>query len=99
MHDMFLIGLGVNQNVVDVDDYPLVQHISEDIVNKCLEHGRTVGEPERHNEIFIVPRSGGKGSFSLVSLTNADEVVGTTKVQFSEISSSSELFEGCRDEW
>ncbi len=46
-----------------------------------------------------MPRSGGKGSFPLVSLTNADEIVGTTKVQFSEISSSSELFEGCRDEW
>ncbi len=36
--DMFFIGFGVNQDVVDVDDYPLVQHISENIVNKCLEY-------------------------------------------------------------
>ncbi len=38
MSDMFFIGFGVNQDVIDVDNYPLVQHVSEDVVNECLEH-------------------------------------------------------------
>ncbi len=35
--DMFFIGFRVNQDVVDVDDYPLVQLVERSVVNTEAE--------------------------------------------------------------
>jgi len=40
--DVFLEGIGVDQYVVDVNYYKLVQHVPEDIVYEGLEDRRTV---------------------------------------------------------
>ncbi len=74
--DMILECRGIYQDVIDIDNYPVVKHVSEYFVNERLENGGTVGKPEGHNEIFVVPSRGGKGSFPLIPLPDADEIVG-----------------------
>ncbi len=34
---VLLVIVGVNQDVVDVHDYPSVQHVAEDVIHECLE--------------------------------------------------------------
>ncbi len=41
------------------DDYPSVQHVAEDVIHECLEDWGTVSKPEGHNQILVVPTSGG----------------------------------------
>ncbi len=67
-------------------------HVSEYFINERLEYGGTVGKPEGHNKIFVVPSCGGKGSFSFIPLPDADEIVGAALIKFSEISCFPELF-------
>ncbi len=131
--DMILEWRRIYQDVIDIDDYPAVKHVSEYFVNERLENGGTVGKPEGHNiyiyiyafsrrfypkrltlhsrysfyilsalafpgnrthdlgvasamlyqlsyrktnKIFVVPSRGGKGSFPLIPLPDADEIVG-----------------------
>ncbi len=45
----------VDQYVIDVEYNPEIEHVPEHIIDVGLEDGWTVGEPERHNKVFIVP--------------------------------------------
>ncbi len=71
-----------------------LEHISEHLIDKRLEDGWTICQAERHNQIFIVPRAGGKGGFSLVPLADADQVIGTPQIQFSVESGCAQEFQG-----
>ncbi len=50
MLDMVLVGVRVDQDINIYDD-PAIQHVSKYIIDKCLEHRRTIGQPERHDKI------------------------------------------------
>lgn len=56
--DMFFKCIRVNQDIINVDNDGLIQHVLEDVINEYLEHRRTVDQPERHNKIFTVPCRG-----------------------------------------
>lgn len=71
---MFLHGVRIDQDIVDIDNHESVEHISEDVVDECLEDGGTVDEPERHNKVFVVPSSCGEGSFPFIPLPNSDQI-------------------------
>ena len=43
MLDVFFMGCGVNEDIIDVDNYELVKVFSEDFVHVVLKDGRTVG--------------------------------------------------------
>ncbi len=53
---MGIKGVRIYQYIIDVDNDELAEHVPEDIVDEHLEHRRTVGKPEGHNPVFIVPR-------------------------------------------
>ncbi len=80
MLHMFLICIRIDKNVIDVNNYPTVQHVPEDIVDEGLEYRRTVGKAEGHNRIFIVPSAGGKSCFPFITLPDADEIIGVAEV-------------------
>lgn len=42
--DVFLQGVGVDQDVIDVYNNKSVEHVSEDVINKGLEDGRTIDQ-------------------------------------------------------
>ncbi len=60
---------------------------------------RTVSKPEGHNQILVVPTSGGEGCFPLVPLSDANQVVGVVQVELGVVPRLPQLFEGCGDEW
>lgn len=44
----------MNIRVSHVDVYKLYQHVTENIVHKCLEQGWDVGEPDWHYQVLIM---------------------------------------------
>ncbi len=54
MLDMILVGVRVDQYIINIYDDPAIQHVSKHIIDECLEHRQTIGQPERHDKIFVV---------------------------------------------
>ncbi len=73
---VFLQSVWINQDVVNVYNYPSVEHVSEDVIHERLEDWRTVSKAEGHNQVLVVPTSGRKGRFPFISLSDTNQVVG-----------------------
>lgn len=43
MVNVFVLGSGEDQDVIEVDENNLVKHVSEYVVDKGLEDGRSIG--------------------------------------------------------
>ena len=41
--------VGEDEDIVEVDHYEDVSHVSEDVIYKHLKHNRGIGEPHWHN--------------------------------------------------
>ncbi len=50
-----------------------------------------------HNKVFIVPPSGQESSFPFISFSDADQVIGTSKVELGVNSGLVQLFQGRGD--
>lgn len=81
---MFLEGIRANEDVVYVEEYKLVKHVSEDIINEGLEHCWGISKTEGHDLIFVVPCGHVKSCLPLVSLLHAHKMVGVAQVKFGE---------------
>ncbi len=77
---IFLICVRIYKNVIDVNNYPMVQHVPEDIIDEGVEYRRTVGKAEGHNIIFIVPSADRKGCFPFITLPDVDDIIGIAEV-------------------
>lgn len=97
MMNVFLQGIRANQNIICVNNQTSVRHISEHIIDERLEHRGTIGQPKRHDKIFVVSISGGEASFPFISLTDVDEDVCAAVGKFRVNFSCPRLFECCRD--
>jgi hypothetical protein len=75
--------LGVDEDVVEVDDDVDVEKVTEDILHESLESRRGVAEAERHDQHLEEPISGPEGSLPFVAFGNAYQVIGRTKVDLS----------------
>ena len=52
MFFVFLIGLTINQNIIEVRRVELVEVVAERVVNKPLEGRRGPSQPEQYNQGF-----------------------------------------------
>ena len=55
MVNVFISGLGEDENVIQVDKDEPVEHVSKNVVYQDLEDGEGVGETEWHDEVLVVP--------------------------------------------
>lgn len=62
----------------------LIQHVTEDVIHKGLEHNGSIGETKRHDQIFIMANVGVEGGPPFVPFMNANQVVGVAEVELSE---------------
>ena len=49
MFDMLFRVLGVDEDVIKVDDHERVKKVGEDVVHEVLESGRHICEPKGHH--------------------------------------------------
>jgi hypothetical protein len=72
---VFLERRRKDQYVVQVNIYELVDHISQHVVDECLEDCWGVGKPEGHDQVFKVPPRGIKGSLPFIPPPDADQMI------------------------
>ncbi|XP_070398602.1 uncharacterized protein [Nothobranchius furzeri] len=84
MVEVFGLGLGVDQDVIQVGKHPPSQHVAEDIVYEALKNGGAIAQPKGHD--LVLPVTGGcdESGLPLISSFNTDQIVGAPEVQLGE---------------
>ncbi len=77
---VYLKGRRKDENVIEVHKDKLVNHVSQHAIDHALEDSRSVREPERKDQIFVVSRGGIEGCLSLIALTNTNKMIGVAEV-------------------
>jgi len=49
---MIFQGIGEDEDVVEVDHYKDISHVSEDVIHEGLERSGSIGESHRHIQEF-----------------------------------------------
>ena len=81
--DMFLMicrVVGINEDVLGVDDHTHIQEITEDVVHEMLESCRSIGKSKGHNEPFKRTIAGSESSFPFITVHNTDEVIDMSEI-------------------
>ena len=81
--DVVLHIVQVDQDVVKVYYHADIKHICEDRVDKSLEGSQGIGEAEGHYLPLIGAIASPEGSFPLITLGNANQMVSMPKINFS----------------
>ncbi len=66
---------GVDEYIIDIDNYEGMEELPEYLVHEFLEDGLGVGKAIRHNEIFIVAGRGNEGHLPFIAFPDSNEVV------------------------
>jgi len=48
-------GIGEDENIVEVDHYEDISHVSEDVIHEGFECSRSISESHGHNQEFNEP--------------------------------------------
>ena len=99
MSFMFLSGSTIDEDVIEVDDYVLVENVMKDVIHERLECSRRVAETEGHDEEFKMSILGPKGCLGLVTFSHPDKVVSGLEIDFREYVCIAEAIEGFGDVW
>ena len=75
---MIFQGAGDDEDIIEVDHYEDVSHVSEDVIHEGLECSRSIGQSHGHNQEFEGAISGAKGCFPLMASSDAKIVVAST---------------------
>src|SRR5467141_5281895 len=78
---MIFKGVGEDEDIVEVDHYEDVSHVSEDMVHEGLECSGRIGEPHGHNQEFKRAISGAKCCLPLMASGDANIVVASPQVK------------------
>jgi len=69
---MFFGIVGVDKNVVEIDNDTDIKQVTENVVHEALESGRSVRKTKWHNEPFKRAIASTKSSLPFVTFSNAD---------------------------
>jgi len=77
---MFGQSLGVNQNIINVNNNGVMKEISEHLVHEILEYRGGVYRTIQHDQVLTVASRCHEGCLPLISLTYPDKVICPTKL-------------------
>ena len=84
---MVLVGSKVRRvysNVIQVHIHELVQKIPQDVIDHGLKDSRCVSQAKWHYTVLVKSTGGVEPGFPLIPLSNADQMVSITKIEFSK---------------
>ena len=85
LSDMFPVVIkiiGVDQNVVQINENTYIQEIRENIIHKTLKSGRGIGKSEGHNTPLKRAILSAECSFPFITFTDPDKMIGMPDVRF-----------------
>jgi len=77
---MLLKSLGINEDVVEIDDDPKIEEVHKDVIHEVLEGCGGTGKALGHDTPLIQSISGSEGGFPLIAFHNPDQVIGMLEV-------------------
>src|SRR5882672_4741785 len=97
----FVLGnvVGIDEDVVQIDDDYDVDHIREDVIHELLESCWCISKPFRNYQPFEGTISGSEGSLPFVSMRNLDKMVCVSEVDFGVDSCFTWCVYEVRNEW
>ena len=90
LSDMFLVVvkiIGVDQNVVQINENAYIQEIGENDIHKMLKSGRGIGKSEGHNTPLKRAIASVEHGFPFVTFTDLDKMIGMPEIDFGEVTS------------
>lgn len=97
MLNMLVRIVGIDEDIVEVNHDVDVKEVGENVVHEGLKSGRSIGETERHNEIFICTIASAECGFPLVASSNSDIAISDAEIELGVDLRRSETFEGARN--
>jgi len=88
-----------DEDIIEVDHYKDVSHVSEDMVHEGLERSGGIGEPHGHNQEFESAISGAKGCLPLVASGNVHMVVASAQVELGVDLGTAKLVKEVGNKW
>src|SRR5882724_7101268 len=101
MSDMDLMifqRVGEDEDVIEVDHYEDISHVSENMVHKCLKRSGCIGESHRHDQELERAILGLEGCLPLMASHDANIVIAGTKVELGVDPCITKLVEEVSDE-
>ena len=89
--------VGVDQDVIEVDEYTYIQEIGEDIVHETEESSRSIGEAERHNTPLEGSIASTEGGLPFVSFMDPNKMVCMPEIDLSKESGLPRAIQEVRD--
>ena len=89
----FVIGVGEDEDIVEVDDDRDIEEIGEDLVHKALEGCGCVGETEWHNEVLEGSISRSERGLPLIARGDANVAVADAEIELRELLGGSKAIE------
>ena len=77
--------LGVDEDVIEVNNDEDIELLGQDLVNVALEAGRGVGQPKRHYLVLEVAVSSPESRLPFIALFYPHPMVSTCEVKLSEL--------------
>ena len=90
---MLVFGLGINKDIIDVDDNELVEVLMEDGVHEPHEGSWGIRETEGHDGILVGTITSNEGHLRNVLLSDLDLMVTWPQIQLGEDGSTAQLIE------
>jgi len=78
---MIFQRVGEDEDVIEVDHYEDISHVSENMVHKRLKRSGCIGESHRHDQELERAVSGSEGCLPLMASQNANIVIAGVKVE------------------
>ncbi|MBW0575632.1 hypothetical protein O181_115347, partial [Austropuccinia psidii MF-1] len=81
---MFFCRFGKGYNVIQINHNIKIKKILEDIIDKILKGGRSVGESKRHDQVLKAAICSSKSCQMLITLLDSEKVICTTQINLGE---------------
>jgi hypothetical protein len=73
-------AIGINKDVIDVDNEVNIKHIAENVIHETLKNSGTIGKAERHNLLLKQTITGLEGGLPFITFRELDQVICMLKV-------------------
>ena len=81
---MLVYAISIDQDIIQIDDNPIVKQISEDIVHEILKGGKNVSQIKWHYQPLKGTIVSSEDGLPFIAFSNPDQVVDMSEVNFGE---------------
>ena len=92
-------ALREDEDVIEVDYYEDISHVSEDVVHEGLEHSRCISEPHQHDQELKGAIACSEGCLPLITCCDMNIIVARMEVNLGVDLRTAQLVEEIGNEW